>query len=185
MIQTIVIATTPTRYEWLEKCLKSLKGYDKYPVMILSDYTWFPGKMKFVVNKTKIDEFTMIADSMVIKDVSLFDIVFKNLKGKNVSYTKKIPHPYWMSLGKFKSETIRKLKLPVIKSKEEDLQYDVQFGKDMIKADPHYIGLFDDLPFSELVPNTKSNKVAYFEEAFGRKNRVIENKYFIKYQSIQ
>jgi hypothetical protein len=52
----------------------------------------------------------------------------------------------------------------------------------MIKNDPNFFGLFDDLPFSSSEPNPINKKIAPVVEKFGRENLVFENDYLIKYQ---
>lgn len=173
MKQVIIIATTPQRYDFLQNLLETLNGYDKYPIIIMSDYNYFTGKMKEIIFHTDIDEFTLIADSMEIKDASLFDIMFEKHKGRSVSIFK-TPQIYHMSLGKFKSEILRKLPIEfTVSTFADDDAIAQNIGHEYIQFDPDIAYVLTDKD------EWQNNR---FEDKFGRKNMVIENKYFVKYK---
>ena len=64
----IVVATTPGRENWLKQCLESIER----PVMVLSDFTFELGKIKWVFENTKIQRFMFLQDSVVIKNHKIF-----------------------------------------------------------------------------------------------------------------
>lgn len=178
--QVIFIGTTPQRYDFLMNCLSYLDGYDKYPIIILSDYT-YNGKWRFIQQMKGIDEFTILPDSMEIIDTSLFDMMFKENKGKNVSvYTK--PYPYWIGFGKFKFSTSNKLRLPIIKTKYDEVLNERVFSKQMLKHDPDCVCLFDDDVSFQENPHPLDPLKPCWVYKFGRKNLVVGNRYFLKYQ---
>lgn len=173
MNQAIIISTTPHRYDFLENCLKSFEKYDKYQIIIMSDYNYFEGKMKYVIDHTDIDEFTMIADSMEIKDLTIFNIIFEEYEGKSVSFFK-TPHPYHMLFGKFRTEILKQLELDWhSKTFPESDVFEQTFGGFYEEIDP-------DIQYL-LHPDTEW-QTGKFIEKFERTNMVVENKYFIKYK---
>ena len=173
MKQAIVIATTPQRYDILQNLLDSISGYDKYLILILSDYSYFEGKIKFIIDFTDIDEFIMIADSMEFKDTSFFELIFEKHKGKSVSIYK-IPHSFYMVLGKFKSDVLRKIPMSFKSNtfKESD-DFAQKFGDFYTAVDP-------DIAY--LLPQSADYETGTFIDKFDRKNMVVENQYFIKYK---
>ena len=173
MSQAIVIATTPSRYDFLKNCMDTLEGYDKYPIIILSDYTYGEGKIDRIINHTDIEEFTLIADSMEILDPTMFDILFQTYQGQSVSYYK-VPQTMYMGLGKYKSAVLRKLPIDWnIKTFDKSDAVSQTIGGFYLKEDP-------DMAY--LLPDTAEWETGTFIEKFGRKNMVVKNDYFIKYK---
>jgi len=167
MNQLILIATTPDRNQWSNNLLKTIKGYDKYPIMILSDYSFEIGKIKQVMDHTNYDEFFFLQDSVEIKNRDIFDLVFETYKGKTVT----IDPTMRSFLAKYRRDFINRYELPTAKTKMEAVDAeDYLFQK-------HF---FDDT----LVALTDNfNKSEVFEEKFGRINMILENDYIKKYKA--
>lgn len=178
MKQAICIKTTPERYEWLNNMLTSLKGYDKYPIIILS--TNHPSYYQYpqLINT---DEIMLLHDSMVITDTKMFEICFEQHRGKSVSFVgeikgnKTVYKPFAMGLGKFKTKLLKKIKMPTIRNKEEDYAFEEWFGWAYYKLDPDT---------ELLIPDFKEGSMDPIE-MFGTMRTVITTPYFIKYKSIR
>lgn len=177
MNQIICIKTTPDRYQWLENCMKSLSGYSDYPIIILSTgEPSYPQYLKYL----NFDEIILLPDSLVVLDTSMFDICFKQYKGKSVSFVgttkknKSVYVPFAMGLGKYKRSVLEKLDLPIIKNKEEDYEAEKWFGYEYIEEDPETEVLIPDF-FEDTQPPIY---------LFGRMNKVIRTDYFIKYKGV-
>ncbi|MCH9739509.1 MAG: hypothetical protein K0U38_01520 [Epsilonproteobacteria bacterium] len=168
MQQAIVIATTPSTNPFLQNLLYSINGYDKYPIIILSDYNYELGKIKFMVEHIDFDEFLLLHDTCEIKDTSLFDIVFKLMSGKSVSLSTS-PSPCGSYLGKYRREVLEKMTIPKISSKLETVDQEEIFNRSY-PDEWHY-----------LKPTLKNSNI--FVNKFGKDVMVLENKYLIKYKS--
>ena len=170
MKQVIVIATTPNRYRWLANCLETLKGYDKYPLMVISDFNWELGKIRFVYENTNIDEFFLLHDSCEVKDPSLFDLVFEKHRGESVAFS---DHPvvFGMYLGKYRREILEKMDIPIVRDKKGAIYWEEKFNIDYVQLDPATVLLFDDFRHTTI-----------FEEKLGRKNMKVENEYLVKWK---
>lgn len=167
MKQAIVIATTPSPSDFLPNLLRSMEGYDKYPILVVSDYGYELGKIKFIYEHTDIEEFFLLQESCEIKDTKLFDMVFEKYKGKSVSVS-----PHLQSyLVKYRRAILDKMEIPVVKSKIESIEQEYEFNKQYKEKDSSLNILFPDLGDKDV-----------FEEKFGRTNMVIENKYIKKYK---
>ncbi len=168
-MQAIVVATTPDGGDKLANFMRSLSGYDKYQIVILSDYSFEVGKIKFVVQHTDIDEFLFLHDSCEIKDLSLFDKVFYSKRSVALSMQ---PAPFGMYLGKYQRKVLEKMNIPEAKTKLDSVNFEETFNTDYaIKT-----GGFD-----VLSPPLANQQV--FVQMFGRTNMKLENDYLIKYKA--
>lgn len=162
----IVIATTPGREQWLQQCLASIK----HPVLVLSDFTFELGKINWIFNNTKIERFMFLQDSVVIKNDSLFDLLFKD-KG-SISLTND-PCMYGMYLGVYERHILEKIEIPVPKTKAESIAYELSWTDNYCKAARNVRLAFTDFSDSR----SKRKQVL-----FGRENLVLENDFLIKYK---
>jgi hypothetical protein len=169
MNQAIVIATTPSSV-WLNLIRDSLKSYSKYPLIILSDYTYELGKIKYIYDHTDIDEFVFLHDTCVIKDLSLFDLCFETYQGISVAFSM-CPVKFGMYLGKYRRDTLKRVEIPTPYSKIDSVKYEVSFNNAYCQAEPETVLLFNDF-----------HDVPRFEEKNGRNNMVLENQYLKKYK---
>lgn len=166
MKQAIVIPTVPNKTEELQNLFGSLNGFDEYPVIILADYTYELGKVKFMVENTDFDEFFLLQHSCEIKDTKLFDILFQDYLGKSVSLNEE----FSSYLFKYRRDILLQMDIPTIDSKLESIRQERNFHREYCKIEmPKF--LFDDF--------VGMNK---YEEKFGRKNQIMENEYIKKYK---
>ena len=166
-MNTVMVATTPGREEWLAQCLKSFKGH---PAIVLSDpNTYELGKIKWMLDNTKVDRFLFLHDSVVIKDPKFFDIAFSYPKSAALSPD---PVKFGMYMGVFHRDTLLKTGIPEVKTKEEAIYYEVQWCN-------KYCSL-EDVPV--MFPGFTDYTAKGTKEIFGRKNLVLENEYLIKYK---
>lgn len=166
MLKAIVIATTSGREEWLRDCLESLKGYTKYPILVVNQYEWELGKIKWVFDHTDIDEFLFLQDSVIIKEYSWIDEVME--KEGSVSLTER---PYEMYMGKYLRSQLKLLEMPYIASKRESVYAEAKWCGDYAALAPFHVmwGYFKD-------DHTKR------EVKYGRENLVLENEHIKKYK---
>jgi len=165
-MKAIIIATTKDRSDWAKQCYDSLKGYTRYPVIILDQYQYELGKIWWVIENTTIDEFLFLQDSIVLKSTDWLDDVF-DFEG-SVSLAER---PFFMYLGKYQRSRLEKVGIPEVSSKKEAVDYEASWTKRYSESGD-YETLFD----------LKDTNV--FEERLGRRNMVIENDKLIKYKHI-
>ena len=97
----IIVVTYPGS-PWLSECISSLEGV-KYPVYICINpkgKSAYDMEALYYAKEHNIHDFFILHDSMVIKDITLFDKVFE-LEG-NVQ----LSHLWQMGLGKFNLNSI-------------------------------------------------------------------------------
>lgn len=166
MRQAITICTTPTSYEKLNNLLITINGYDKYPIIILSDYSFEIGKIKQMLN-TDYDEFFLLQDTIEVKDPEIFEIVFSK-QGKTVTLD-----PTMRSyLVKYQKTFLSTLDIPDAKTKLDSINIeDWLYHQHLADTTVHCL-------------TDNFNKSDVFEEKFGRLNMVLENKWLKKYKSI-
>jgi hypothetical protein len=165
-LNCIVIATTPGREEWLSQCLKSLGNRDH---IVISDFSWELGKIKWMYDNTSIERWLFLQDSIVIKDEKFFDLIFSYDKSVAVS---SCPVLFGMYLGIYHRETLSKINIPKVKDKEQSIFYEHSWNNEYCKNEKVPL-LFKDLSDS----NSKGQKFL-----FGRNNLILENDYLIKYK---
>ena len=162
----IVIATTPGREQWLQQCLASIE----HPVLVLSDFTFELGKINWIFNNTKIERFMFLQDSVVIKNQSLFDLLFKD-KG-SIALTND-PGMYGMYLGVYERKVLEMIDIPIPKSKAESIAFELSWTESYCRAARNVR-----LAFTDLTDSRAKTK----EVLFGRENLVLENEFLIKYK---
>jgi hypothetical protein len=162
----IVIATTPGRENWLTQCLGSLG--DKTAI-VLSDYSFELGKIKWVYDNTCLDRWLLLQDSVVVKDHRFFDLLEEYPHSVAVS---NCPTVFGMYLGVYSRDTLSAVGIPKVNSKEEAIHYEVAWSNKYCSVENVPV-LFTDFADG----NSKG-----FRYVFGRNNMVIENEYLIKYK---
>jgi hypothetical protein len=176
MRQVILVQTTPGRVEILTNFLQSIKNYDgKYPLFIESayNYSWFD-----FVTHHEFDEILILHDSVEIKDLSLFDLVFDKYKGRSVSFT---GMPYFvMEMGKYKRKPYLESIFEGSETYKGRGQNEFQFGPAYVKNSNEVpVVLFPNMMECEWPGNKKKRK---FHWKFNRGNLVLENQYIRKYK---
>lgn len=162
----IVVATTPGRENWLKQCLESIER----PVMVLSDFTFELGKIKWVFDNTKIQRFMFLQDSVVIKNQKIFELLDED-KG-SIALTND-PCMYGMYLGVYEKNTLEMIDIPLPKSKDESISLELSWTESYCRAARNVR-----LAFTDLTDSRAKRK----EVLFGRENLVLENEFLIKYK---
>ncbi len=160
-MKAIVIATTQNRSDWAKQCYDSLKGVS-YPIIILDQFDYELGKIKWIYENTTLEEFLFLQDSVVIKDISFIEDLMT--KDGSVSFSKR---PFFMYLGKYSREDLERVGIPEVKNKKDAVFHEANWGKQIT-----------DKFLFEL------NDTNIFREHLGRMNMVIENEFLIKYKHI-
>ncbi|MGA1776981.1 MAG: hypothetical protein ACO39G_07860 [Flavobacteriaceae bacterium] len=169
MKDIVIIATTEGREEWLNQCVTSLKNT---PYMVVSEnknYMYEIGKIRWMYENTNFDRWFFLQDSVVIKDLSLFDIAFSYPKSVSLCDS---PGQYGMYLGVYSRETLEKIEIPKISTKREAVLLERSWNEKYCQAEGGVPTLFTDL-------SDANSKII---EIFGRKNRLLENNYLKKYK---
>lgn len=167
MKQAIVIYTHHNAPGALENCLKSLQGYFKYPIIILYNDDWEIGCIKWMYERTDCDEFFLMQDTVEIKDLSLFDILFEEKANFSVSIAPKADS----YLVKYCREVLDNIEIPVAKNKRQAVDYEWDYWNF------HY---FSKCVAYTLLPSLGPENV--FEEKFGKYRQKLENEYLVKYK---
>lgn len=167
MNKAIVICTTPKSTHWLNNLIASFNGYDKYQILILSDFTYELGKINFIYNHTDITEFFFLQDTIEIKDPSIFE------KGFNYGGSLAWDSGLKSYLGKYRREILAQCHIPLPKSKMDSVIFEETFNWEYISKEPKGWNLHEDFSRRDV-----------FEEKFGRRNMVIEDEYLKKYKHI-
>ena len=161
----IIIATTPGRENWLAQCLASITK----PVLVLSDFTFELGKINWIFNRTNVERFLFLQDSVVIKDEKLFELLYERA---SIALTND-PNVYGMYMGVYEREHLVKIDIPIPKSKREAIEFEMSWTAKYCQVAKNVRVAFPDLTDR----NAKKKEIV-----FGRENLVLENEYLIKYK---
>ena len=167
MKQVIVVPTSPGREHWAKQCSESLKDT---PHIVVSEYGYEIGKIRWMMENTNFDRWLMLQDSVVVKDLSLFDLAFSHPNSVALS---NCPVKFGMYLGIYTRKTLSKVEIPIAHDKEDAIRYEVEWSKKYCESEKNIPTLFED--FSD--GNSKRTV-----NIFGRENLVLENEYLIKYK---
>lgn len=167
MKKAIIIGTRPDRKEQLRNCLNSFTT--PYDILIADCDGYEVGKLKWVLEKTDIDEFIFLQDTVEVKDAKFIEMCF--FLPQSVSICN-YPALFGCYLGKYKRSILEKMNLPDVKDKLGAVEYEMQIGLDYSKFEIPFI-LFDDL-----------NNVDNYVDKWDHKVMKIENDYLIKYKSV-
>lgn len=162
----IFIASSPGREHWVEQCSKSL---GEIPHTVICDYGYELGKIRWIWQHTKFDRFLFLQDSVIIKDLSLIDMIFSYPKSVAIS---NCPVPFGMYLGVYSRETLDKTGVPKARTKEDAIRFEVDWSNKYCENESVPV-LFEDF--------TDANATGT-KKIFGRTNLVLENEYLIKYK---
>lgn len=169
----IFVKASPTRKEFLDNFMKSMENYNHKYELVISDGS-HSAPLEYAQTHD-FDEMLILYDSVEIKDLSLFDLVFETYKGKSVSFSDK-PY-YMMEMGKVKREPYLKSAFPNLKTFKDVCDIECIFGDIYAKND----GENPIVLFPELMEQERNNPK--HEIKFGRDNIILENKYLKKYKA--
>jgi len=175
MSQIIILVTNDKNLEDKEMSLFIMEQFKKIIktkydyVLYKNDYNnskFELGALKDVYKDFDYDELFVLQDSIEIKDITVFDKIFEEHKGRSVFCNPKGQ----MYLNKYRKEGLDKLEISVPTNKKESIQYEHEFNDKYKKLDTPII------LFPDFVDTDKK------EIRFGRNNMIIENEYFKKYK---
>lgn len=164
MKQAILILHHKNSRGWLEDCLDSIET--TYPIIISNHSGWCTPGIEKVFNETDYDEICILNETILCKDNSVWDIIFKENKGKSVM----LGQEYLMFFGKYLREHI--LPFPEVNNKIDD----VLIGEDQWSKG------YARLPIEHVGIQPLYDTYQVFEEKNGRNNMILENDYFKKYK---
>ena len=167
MNEIVVIATTPKREVWLKDCLESMPNTK---IMVLSDFTYELGKIRWLRDNTTLDRFLLLQDSVVIKDESLIEASFEQ-EGSVCFSTD--PFMFGMYLGVYDMEIIRQIDVPIVTSKRQSIDYEITWHKTYCDLAGEVTVMFDDIRDSM----AKGVVIRH-----GRENLLLENDYLMKFK---
>lgn len=167
--QAIVVIHHRADSVWLNECLNSIQT--NYPVLVSNHDGWVMEGVKKMWQTTKYDELFFMNESMIVKDNSVWDLVFNKYRNHSVMMSER----YLMFFGKFRRIMVDKLEFPAVHNKLED----VFLGEG--KWCREYYELNDHVEIEPLADGDTTNP-DNFVEKHGRRNLVLENRYFIKYK---
>lgn len=168
--QAIVIVHHRSNSVWLQDCLNSIQT--DYPVLLTNHDGWCMEGIKKIWQTTNYNELFFMNESMIVKDNSIWDIVFHQYGGKSVCMSER----YLMFFGKFRREIVNRLQFPEVHSKYED----VMLGEGQWCR--QYYELGDHIEIQPLADGDTTNP-DNFEDRYGRHNLVLENDYFKKWKA--
>ena len=189
MKPVIAIVTHHSNWDMLKNLLKSIKGYTKYPILIvvneakatpkalldeIKDYRvilnnqdgFELGALRRILEQTKYEEILLLQDSCEVKDVRLFDMVFQTPGSVAISFG------FMSYMGKYERKVLLSVRMPITLTKTESVRQEGQFNRLYLANCERFRVLFGTFGFSSY----KGNR---FEHSFGRKNLVSENEYLI------
>lgn len=168
--QAIVVIHHRADSVWLNECLNSIKT--DYPVLVSNHEGWVMEGVKKMWETTGYKELVFMNESMICKDNEIWDIVFKQYKGKSVM----LGDRFLMFFGKFRRPMVDQLLFPQVHDKYED----VILGEGGWCR--QYYELNDHIAIEPLTDPDITDE-SNFEMKHGRKNLVLENRYFKKHKA--
>lgn len=164
--QVILILHSRNSKGWLEDLLHSIDT--KYPIIVSNHdpKLWCMGAIKKFFDETDYDEVCILNDTMIVKDNSIWQIIFEQHKGKSVM----LGIDYTMFMGKFLTEHI--LPFPEVHNKRED----VLLGEDQ------WCRGYSRLPIEHIQLDPLHDTYQVYEEKNGRNNMILENQWLKKWK---
>ena len=152
---------------WLGELLSSLKT--DYPILITNHEGYQIDALRETFERTDYDEIFFLNETMVVKDNSLWHLIFQNFKGVTVMMGEK----FQMFLNKYQREVVEQTSFPVVNSRLED----VMMGEDAWHRDyEQACGTWESIhPIGD-------GHMTGWEDKHGRMNKVLENPYIKKWK---
>lgn len=172
MTDAIVICTTPGREAWLRDCIDSIHrtASDKWQVLVLSDFNFELGKIRWLLDNTTLDRWFLLHDTIVVHSAELFAQAFAQPASCAIS---DCPVKFGMYLGVYTRSTLNALeRIPQPNRKDEAIFWERQFADEYCAV--------ENVP--TLCPEfTDANAVGQ-EERHGRNNLVLQHPWLTKYK---
>ena len=162
---TIVIATTPGREDWLAQCLASIDR----PTVVLSDFTFELGKIRWMYDNTTVERFLFLQDSVVVKDPKLFDL----FEEPGSTALTDDPRPYGMYMGVYERCVLEQIEIPQPHNKEDSIAFEISWTESYCRAAT---------TIRVACPGLSDRNSTRQVDMFGRPNLVLENDLLVKYK---
>lgn len=159
----IVIGTTGDGQEWVDRLKTTLRT--DLPVVTVR--AWELECIAYGAGR--FDEFVFLPQSTEILDNDIWRVVFEEHAGRSVSLAQH-PGPFGMYLGKYRSEILRCLEMPIITNKRDAIFWEDRWTVPYISMEPDF-AVLGDLPHSNV-----------FEFRNGRINMVVENAWIRRFK---
>ncbi len=160
----VVVGTSPGRENWLKQCLESLDRAS----LVVSGFGFERGAISFILNKTTIQRFVFIQDSVQILDNQVFDTI-ENMSGPNCLLHQ--PFCYGSYMGVYDREHLNKIVTEPSFSKEDSIRGEWEWTSAYLKTAGecnHELG--------------SDWQVKGYETSHGRVSQIIETRFLRKYK---
>lgn len=164
MFVLVVVGTSPGRENWLKQCLESLSRES----LVVSGFGFERGAISFILNKTTIERFVFIQDSVQILDNQVFDVI-ERMSGPNCLLHQ--PVCYGSYMGVYDREHLNKIVTEPAFSKEDSIRGEWEWTS-------AYLNIAGECNH-ELGSNWQ---VKGYETSHGRVSQIIETKFLRKYK---
>lgn len=153
--------------QWLDDYLSGFV----HPELYLSDIDGYEiGAIYGTLEATDWDEFVFLQDTIEIKNLSVFDRMFKEFEGRSVAYN---PH-FQMYLGKFRRAILEGIPKPEVRNKIDAVSKESSFTQTYWANDPTTVVLNPHF--------IDQNFYGRREWKHGRENLVMEDDYIKKFK---
>lgn len=152
---------------WLKDCLESMREA-KYPIYVAMNSKAFNNyeSAGLILGMKLCDDFVLIQDSTIIKDVKLFELFDNHLGPISLG------NDYLMYMGKYSWQSlVNQQGIPMVNNKMDAVKMEISWLKNYAQLN-HIPSMFPDFTDRQV-----------FEEKHGKKRMVIENQYLIKYKN--
>lgn len=163
----IVIGTSAGREHWATDALASLTGHG---VLVLSQYEYELGKLRWVLEHTDIQRFWFLQDSVIIHDA---DFLHAALDMQGAVALCGHPVPYGMYMGVYDRALLHKVGIPRVHDKEDAIRLEREWTQAYCAAAADVTILF---------PELCDHNASGIEDRHGRRNLVLSNQHLTKYK---
>lgn len=160
-----VIGSNPERTGWAAEALASVPG----EALVVSVPGFELGKLQWVLERTTLDRFLFIQDSVVVSP-ALYDLL-SGFDGSVALLSD--PRVFGCYLGVYERKVLERVGVPQIGSKREAVEAEIWWTQAYCQA-------AGDVPV--LFPDLKDSRVTHQTWLHGRENLVLENEFMTKYK---
>ena len=163
----IVIGTSAGREHWATDALASLTGHG---VLVLSQYEYELGKLRWVLEHTDIQRFWFLQDSVIIHDA---DFLHAALDMQGAVALCGHPVPYGMYMGVYDRRTLRQVGIPEVTDKATAIRLEVEWTRLYCEAAG---------PVHVCFPDLCDRNAVGIEHHHGRDNLLLRNESISKWK---
>lgn len=164
----IVIGTSFGREQWATDCLETMP--DDIPVMVVSQYPFELGKIRWVLEYTDVERFWFLQDSVLIHEPAFLRAGLA-LNGA-VSLCQD-PRPLGMYMGVYDRSVLTEVGVPEVTTKEESIRLEIDWTCRYLTAAGSVEVMFPEFADRNAIGVTKRH---------GRDNLVLHNDSLTKFK---